>query len=283
MATGTAYRLPTSPSYGPKKPEKKETYAASIDQSASDYDEIMQRYRDFLAKPEDARIGGLAAQYQNIANRADKPYTRGPDVAASMRNLGELSRTGGYSEQGIQDLRARGISPIRSVYANAQQNLDRNKSLSGGYSPNYAAATSKMARELSETISGQTSNVNAGIAQNVASNRLSASPQYASNAMRETEIMNQHNQARNGAQMGALGALGNLYGQHGNQQLEAIGGMRQTYGTTPANPALYGQQAATARGLEQNDQQLNQQASGMLMQAYKPPVKKLQPGSFRLG
>lgn len=268
-------------STGPNK--KKETYAASIDQSASDYDDIMDRYRKFLGKGEDPRITGLIGQYKTDAARADKPYKRGPDVAASMANLGELSRTGGYSAQGIQDLRARGISPIRSVYAAAQQNLDRNRSLSGGYSPNYAAATSKMAREQSEQISSRTSDVNAGIAQNVASNRLSASPQYAGNAMRETEIINQHNQANQQARAGNLSAMGGLLSMHGNQQLEAIGGLRQTYGTTPANPALYGQQAATTRGLEQEDQRINQSGSGMLMNAYQQPTRKMRPGQFALG
>lgn len=261
---------------------KKETYAASIDQSASDYDEVMQRYRDFLAKPIDSRMGGLAAQYQGLADRADKPYKRGPDVAASMANMAELSQSGGYTPGGIQELRARGVSPIRSVYAQAQSNIDRNRSLSGGYSPNHTAATAKMAREMSEGISGQISNVNAGIAQNVAGNRLSAGPQYADAAMRETDLINRHNQQNVGNKMAALGGLGGIYGQQNNAELEAIGGMRSMYGTTPANPALYGAQAAQARGLEQQDQQLNQQASGMLMQAYRPPVKRLQQ-PFRLG
>lgn len=106
-------------------------------------------------------------------------YSQSGDVTRSLANLSGLSDTGGYSEQDKSDLRARGVSPIRSIYSSAQQGLDRQRSLQNGYSPNYTAAASKMTRELSDQVSGGIQNVNAGIAQNVASNKLSAAPQYA--------------------------------------------------------------------------------------------------------
>lgn len=107
-------------------------------------------------------------------------YNQSGDTTTALKELQNLAETGGYSEQNKDDIRARGISPIRSVYSSAQRGLDRSKSLSGGYSPNYAAASAKMAREQAGQISGATTKVNADLAQNVAQNRLSAAPAYAS-------------------------------------------------------------------------------------------------------
>lgn len=107
-------------------------------------------------------------------------YNQSGDTTTALKQLQELAETGGYSEQNKNDIRARGISPIRSIYSSAQRGLDRSKSLSGGYSPNYAAASAKMAREQAGQISGATTKVNADLAQSVAQNRLSAAPAYAS-------------------------------------------------------------------------------------------------------
>src|SRR5439155_1590310 len=90
-----------------------------------------------------------------------------------------------YTDQGIADIRARGISPIRAIYANAQRNMDRQRALSGGYSPNYNAASTKMAREQSSIISDKVTDVNAQLAQAIAANKLQAAPAYSSAAAGE--------------------------------------------------------------------------------------------------
>lgn len=130
-------------------------------------------------------------------------YKQSPDSIAAIANLKELAGSGGYSDQGIADLRARGISPIRAVYANAQRNVDRQRSLQGGFSPNYNAVTSKMAREMSDQIANQTTNVNAGIAQNVASNRLQIAPSYNAAAAGQSDLANQMGQHNVDAQNAA--------------------------------------------------------------------------------
>jgi hypothetical protein len=200
-------------------PSNMNTYPASILQQAQDYDSIMKQYQDVANPGNDPQLSNLQRMYESYGSSpsmiaapqqiaaptynapeqiAGSPgvtavqtqYQRSPEMKSASDTLSELSATGGYSDAGIRDLRARGISPIRAVYANAMQNITRQKALQGGYSPNYTAAMAKMGRDLSEQIAGATQNVNAGIAQNVASNRLSAAPQFAQFAQNETGAMN---------------------------------------------------------------------------------------------
>jgi hypothetical protein len=117
-------------------------------------------------------------------------YKQSSDLTDAIGKLKNLSETGGYDAQGIADLRERGISPLRSVYANAQREIDRSRAIQGS-SASYAALKSKMARELSDKIAGATQNVNAGIAQNVAGNKLQASPIYASVTGQQSDLQNQ--------------------------------------------------------------------------------------------
>lgn len=249
------------------------TFTAAADTQANDYDRIMKSYEDLVNNYSRNPITS-----QNVTPRTltpnTTPYSQSKDVTKSLANLGELSRTGGYSESDKANLRARGISPIRSVYANAQQNMDRQKSIQGGYSPNFNAASAKMARDLSENLASATTNVEAGIAQNVASNRLSAAPNYAAasgsaNAaktaadQRNTDIINQINEsnANRDFQAQSGNADRNLQSQFGNRGniLSAVQGQTSLYGTTPALTSTFGNQVIQAGQLGQNQQQIDQQ------------------------
>jgi hypothetical protein len=136
-------------------------------------------------------------------------YNQSDDVTDSLGKLKELAETGGYSPQAIQDIRERNLSPIRSIYASGKQNLERQRSLSGGYSPNFNAVTASMARDQASQIGNITTRTNADIAQNVASNRLAAASPYAgysarandaktSADQRNTDIINQINESNAG-------------------------------------------------------------------------------------
>lgn len=176
--------------------------------------------------------GTMTPQQYNAQNTQ---YAQSPDVTASISNLVDLARTGGYSDAGIADLRSRGISPIRAVYANAQQNVDRQRALSGGSGANYGAVTAKMSRDLSDQIANQTSNVNAGIAQNVASNRLQIAPTYASATENQSNLHNQMNETNTAAQ----NAAGQFNANASNQaQLENIANIMRT---NEANQQAYNQ------------------------------------------
>lgn len=201
-------------------------YDTSVRQGSQDYDKIMEMYKNFLSgsqiySPQKfqqstytplaaptpirgaERIDPQQAQFKPMEltpfNPGPSPermvvtgatYQQNPDVIAGLSRLKNLVDTGGYTPEGIADIRERGISPIRSVYANAQRNVDRSRALSGGYSPNFNAVSAKMAREMADVVGNQTTNVNAGIAQNVAANKLSAAPAYSAAAQAQSELQN---------------------------------------------------------------------------------------------
>ena len=134
---------------------------------------------------------------------------KGPDTGGGqggMSTFGEFATTGGYSPNDIANLRARGVSPIRAAYANAERELQRGRSLQGGYSPNMAAAQVKMAREQGQSAADATQNVEAGLVQ-----------------------------ARNqGKQFGLSGLQSSLAGKAG------------MYGSTPGMANMFGNQALNA-------------------------------------
>jgi hypothetical protein len=277
----------------------KQAYPAAVTQTGEDYSNIMGGYQDVLKQSPD-RFADLRARIQANANRSpitfqsitpqSYNYSRSTETGEGFNRLRGLAETGGYTPEELANLRERGISPIRSVYANAMRNLDRNRALGGGYSPNYAAASGRMARELSEQIAGQTTNVNAGIAERVAAGRQAAIPQFAEYAAGENELMNRiglgNVEARNRAtetnaarqlevdrlnrerETGGVNDLLQLEGLRGNTELEALRGMQSLYGTTPALANTFGQQAAQAAQLQQQSTGQTQQTGLGLINQY---------------
>lgn len=160
-------------------------YNTAVEQQAGDYGNIMKGYQGF-------------------------------NSSAPMQNFGELAATGGYSEADKQNIRERGISPIRSIYASANRDVDRQKAIQGGYSPNYGAVKAKMARDLSSQIGDQVTNVNATLAQNVAQNRVGLAPSFAA------------------------------------QSFAPLQAQQSLYGTTPALAKTFGDQAMNSAQLQNN-------------------------------
>ncbi len=163
-------------------------YNTAVQQQAGDYGDIMSQYKNFSSNP-------------------------------AVQNVNQLAQTGGYSDADQANIRERGISPIRSIYSSAMQNVDRQKALQGGYSPNYGAVQAKMARELSGSLSDASTNVNAQLAQNIAQNKMSIAPTAA------------------------------------NLAFQPIQGQQSLYGTTPALASTFGNQALQAGQLQN---QINQ-------------------------
>ena len=255
------------------------SFTAAATTQASDYDKIMKGYADYLNGLKTNPLTAGTVGFKPIT-ATTAPYSQSPDVTKSLSDLSELSTTGGFTPQGIQDIRERAISPIRSLYATQEQELERNRALMGGYSPNFAAASAKMARDLSTQIGDITTNANAQIAQDVARNRISASGTYGSAAgsanqtktaadLANANIVNQINQAN--AQMGLqadttnaeLGLRTGLFNRQGT--LGALQGMQSLYGTTPALTSLFGNQVMGAANLNQNQQSLTQQGLGQFL------------------
>lgn len=249
-------------------------YPAAIEQTARDYDELMGRYRSALDRPD---TSGLMGQYKQLLSQQPETYTSYiPEEqqfapTTGIGDLEELSRTGGLGEAEQGSLRARAVSPIRAVYANAMRQMERQRAIQGGYSPNMPAAQVRMARELSEQIGGATTGAEAEIARMVQAGRLSAAPQLAGirerEAGRESEIGRANIAAKQRAeefnramlaqirgetftrQQAALTGMERLRGTETGRESELLGGMRSLYGTTPALAATFGQQALQAEGM----------------------------------
>jgi len=277
--------------FNPKKQEPQsplnqfgnpQSYTGAATQQAGDYDKIMKEYGGVIGALK-GQAGKGKVSYQGAgAGMAYAPtigYKQSDDVTGAIANLSQLSRTGGYSEQDKSDLRSRGMSPIRSIYSSAQQGLNRNKALQGGYSPNFAAASAKMARSMSDQIGQAEQDVNAGIAQNVASNKVAIAPAYSNAALGASgqkigvDTANAGNQtqasisnAGNSTQASIANAGGQLEAdkynsglgrQNSSDILSAIEGMRGLYGTTPALTKTFGDQVIQAGSQNQNQQEIN--------------------------
>lgn len=276
-------------------------YNSAVGQQAEDYGDIMGGYRGVIANARNnptrinTSIQGYTPQGQinpETVQAQRYSYNGTPDATASIKNLAELSKSGGYTDEGIRDLRARGISPIRSVYANAQRDMNRGRSIQGGYSPNFNATQAKMAREMSEQIAGQTTNVNAGIAEAVAKGRLGIAGQYNSAAAHEADAMTSVNRDNaNSANTANLANAGNrnranefnlnnrneamkfnignsmdmlkmneaMRSGDQNRIQQALQGMTSMYGTTPAMSKLFGDQALSAAEMQQRNKRQSEQ------------------------
>ena len=121
----------------------------------------------------------------------EQNYQRSDDFTDTLNRVKTFADTGGYSGEDLSNLRARGISPIRAVYANAMRGLDRQRALQGGYAPGMAAAISRMAREMSEQVAGATTNVNADIAEKVQRGKLAGLEHLTGLTSRENDMINQ--------------------------------------------------------------------------------------------
>ena len=244
MAAGSV-----SPNFINTAPKREQTftpqkaYPAAIEQTGRDYDNLMGRYRSALSS-------------KSSVPETYTPYVPGKqefNPVTGIEDLESLSSTGGLDEASQGALRARAVSPIRAIYANAMRQMERQKVLSGGYAPNAGAAQSRMARELSESVGGATTDINARIAQMVQSGKLQAAPQLASiragEANRQSGIERENISAQERADQFNRSMMAQMQGQNQNRELELLGGARSLYGTTPALASTFGNQALQAESM----------------------------------
>jgi hypothetical protein len=247
-------------------------FSAAVTTNAGDYDKIMGMYNDLINTNRSNPV-----QQINYTPITPQLNTRTGSLSGAISNISNIANSGGLSEGDVSNIRARGVSPIRSIYANAQRNLSRNRALQGGYSPNYGALTAKMAREMSEQVGQANTNVEAGIAELISRNKLSALPTMASLASQEASMENQNNMFNTEA-INRAGEQNRLlplqYAQFNsqnmsdafNRNLGAVEGMRGLYGTTPALTNMFGNQVLQSQQLSQNAQQNAQQQKAAMAQ-----------------
>jgi Chaperone of endosialidase len=211
-------------------------YNTAVQRNTQDYGDIMGAYNQFRQGLTTPRIS------------APRPAELGESygyLREAMPGYREFASTGGYSPTDIQELRARGISPIRAAYGNTMMELDRSRALGGsGGQGQYVAALSRAQRELPEQLANATTNVNAGLAD----------------AIRQGRMFGLQGISGTGATMGGLSsqeAGRQLQAEMSNQQAEqnsnqmrlaALGGMSSLYGTTPGMSSMFGNQALNSYG-----------------------------------
>lgn len=232
------------------------TADAATHQQADDYDSIMGGFKDLLVSQKATANQKPAAYTPTVSNYAEDP--RFTDAINRNRTLAE---TGGYSGSDIADIRERGISPIRSIYANANRDIDRQRASQGGYSPNYGALKAKMAREMSNQLSERVSGVNADLAERVVGNKMKATDAYTSSAAAASSDRNRATSHNDDVLNEAARFNAGREDAHTNTMnegmLRSLEGMRGLYGTTPALSSLFGNQAINSAQLQNSINQAN--------------------------
>ena len=128
--------------------------------------DITARGDQASAELENLRRDTLIPQNQALWNK----FLGASDVAERdygniMGQFQDFAKTGGFSPEDLANIRARSVSPIRAIYANANREVDRQRTLQGGYSPGFNVAKGRMAREMSQGAADASTNAEAMIAQ----------------------------------------------------------------------------------------------------------------------
>ena len=122
---------------------------------------------------ENLRTGVLEPSVRLFGGAAEQAIPQQmADYGRLQSGYNEFAQTGGFSPEDKSSIRSRALSPIRSIYSGAMRDVDRQKSLQGGYSPGYGVLRGRMAREMSSGMSDATTNAEAAIAQMVQEGRL---------------------------------------------------------------------------------------------------------------
>jgi len=234
-------------------------YARGAEANYGDYTDIMNQYRGIASGAGGAGGGGGGGGGEGYTAQTWNPeLIKYNDPFTSYTGFQEFSNTGGYSPADINNMRARGVSPIRAAYGNAEREVGRQRSLQGGYSPNAFALQGRMAREQGQLGADAVQNVEAGIAEARNKGRLSGLTGMTDiekqrlagdlkvqeyNADAKTAAAQANAAAANAAASQGASSRDAASRASRNDQFEALAGMRALYGTTPAMASKFGDQA----------------------------------------
>jgi hypothetical protein len=265
MPTQTNPYNPYNPNPQPKKPSLNNAYDSSLIQAGQDYDSLMSGY------------DALKASHPILGSYN---YQETPEQARIKSNLSTALDTGGYSDSDVSNLRARAVSPIRAAYANAMRESKRAVNLSGGYSPNAGAVQAKLAREQSEVMSDASTNVNAALADRIASGKMQAASLLA-------PIAGEESRYRMDLDRDNLNETRRVADSNIQLELAKLAGKQNTYGMTPGLLALFGQQLLQMRGQDINrDAQqisINQGRASNGLNLIAQAAAKKSSGGMRVG
>ncbi len=148
--------------------------ANSLRNSSSNYgttNDIVGKLKDF------ASSGGVSAD--NIS-KIDNP------------TLEEFSRTGGFNDTDLANIRARSNAGVSSTYGNLQDTLDRQRFSSGQATPGLGAQGFKLARQGAQAAGENAQNTEVGIKQAVNAGRMSASSTLADKILSLSGLQSQN-------------------------------------------------------------------------------------------
>ncbi len=213
-------------------------YGRGSEADFGNYNDIMGRYRQVFDEGGGPEGGGSV-----------KPsYAGYKDPFKSYAGYEEFANTGGYSEDDIRNLRARGTAPVRAMYGNVQREMNRQRSLQGGYAPNFMASMAKMARDQSAAQADAQQNVEAGLAEQIRAGRLQG---LGGMSGIETSRLGADVDVSKFNAMADMntGMFNSQQGQDRyNNRLNALGGMSSLYGTAPGMSSAFGNQLLSAVG-----------------------------------
>lgn len=235
------------------------------EQSFGDYNDIMGRYRTLADQGVDQNKPGL--------ERVN--YNRPGEMNEAFAGYRDFTKTGGYSDEDVRDMRARGISPIRGAYQNALNEVDRQKNLMGGYSPNAGALRAKMASSQGQQMADRVQDVNAQIAE-------------ARNKGRQFGISGMGGLSVNDAQLAQQAALANQQAgleiaryNLNDPRMNAVNGMAQMFQATPGMAHEFANQADSSMQDWLRANQLQQGIGQNAMQGQQAVAAT--PSNFEVG
>jgi hypothetical protein len=256
--------------YIPQSQDMWNTYMTGKGQNMQDYSNIMGGYQNFANN-----LGGPTNfDYQTVkaTNPAEQKESYGY-LRGAIPGYRDFAQTGGYSPTDIQELRARGISPIRSAYGNTMMEMNRARALGGsGGAPNYIAAASKAQREMPGQMADAMTGVNAQLADAIRQGKLAGlsgmtgiGSTMGGLASADAGRMLQAGMANQNADLQAQQLSEQSLQNLRQSQLAALSGQTNLYGTTPALASTFGNQALNAYQNRINmEQQRNQLGLGLL-------------------
>lgn len=219
-------------------------YNNAYNQDQQMYSNLGQGYTNFLNSISGMyapSMAGYQSMYGGAGSLANNSSVMNP-LNSAISGYQNFADTGGFSPQDLADMRARAVAPVRSIYANAQAGIDRQRSLQNGYSPNYTAATAKMAREGSAGAADALTNANAGIAGQVQQGKLQGLQGLGNSAQLEASIAQIDNQLK----QAGLAGMTDVEKSQLASELGGYQGLSNLYSATPGMSNMYGQQLQTA-------------------------------------
>jgi len=213
-------------------------YNKAVAGQGQDYSDIMGGYKGFRSS--------LPPGNEYLSNFLKTGVGQPNDIMSPVTSrLMNFADTGGVDANAI---RARALMPVHGIGDMLTRKIQQQAAIRGAnYSPNTTAALAKAARDTAYSAGDTATNAEGMIADLQARNKLGGM------------------QALSSALLGARGQDLDAIAKASGLDLSALGGMRDLYGTTPAQANMFGQQMLGSVGQELQTQGLQNQLMQLIL------------------